>query len=93
MGGERGDSLIDRSTSLDEDDDGSGPLDGEHEVARIVLTEERKIALVVGPVDGLVDLGGGAVVDGDGEAFLCDVEGEVLAHDGEACEADARESG
>lgn len=90
--GEGGDGLVNGSAGLDEDNDGSGALDGEDEVAGAVLAEEGEIALVVGPIDGLVDLGGGAVVDGDGEAFLSDVEGEVLSHHGEAGQAYARQS-
>ncbi|KAL6227562.1 hypothetical protein ACLB2K_001519 [Fragaria x ananassa] len=83
-------SGLDGSANLDEDDDGSRALEREDEVFRGVLAGEREVALSGGAVDDLVDLGGGAVVDGNGGAFLGDVEGEVLAHDGKA---DAGECG
>lgn len=92
MLGEGGDGLVDGCAGLDEDDDRSRALEGEDEVAGVVLADEREGAFAVGPIYGLVDFGGGAVVDGDWEAFVGDVEGEVLAHDGEAGEADARSS-
>ena len=75
MVGESGDGLVDGGAGLDEDDNGSGPLEGEHEVAGVVLPEEREGALLAGPIYGLVDLGGCAVVDGDWEALFGDVEG------------------
>lgn len=36
------------------------------------------MAFVDGPIDGLIDFGGGPVIDRDEEAFLDDVKGEVL---------------
>lgn len=48
------------------------------EVFGVVLSGEGKVAFVDGPIDGLIDFGGGPIVDGDGEAFLSDVKGEVL---------------
>lgn len=92
VGGQGGDGLVDRSAGLDEDDDGSGALEREDEVFGGVLAGEGEVAFVDGPIDGLIDFGGGPVVDGDGEAFLGDVEGEVLAHNGEAGEAYAGQS-
>ncbi|WVZ22832.1 hypothetical protein V8G54_001376 [Vigna mungo] len=68
--GESGDGLVDGGAGLDEDDDGSGALDGEDEVTRGVLAREREGALVAGPIYGLVDFGGRTVVDGDWEALL-----------------------
>ena len=65
--------MIDRGAGLDEDDDGSGALDREDEVARSVVWGEREVAFGLGAVVGLVDFRSGAVVDGDWEAFLGDV--------------------
>ncbi|KAL6144054.1 hypothetical protein ACLB2K_054749 [Fragaria x ananassa] len=93
VGRQGGDGLVDGSVGLDEDDDGLGALEREDEVFGGVLAGEREVALGGSAMDGLVDLGGGAVVDGDGEAFLGDVEGEILAHDDKAGEADAGECG
>ena len=92
MGREGGDSLINRSSSFDEENNRSGPFDEEHKIERVVLAKQWEVPLVVGPFDGLVDLGGGAVIDRDCKPFLGDIEGEVLAHDGEACQAYAGQS-
>lgn len=72
--------MIDGGTGLDEDDYGSGSLEREHEIAWGVLADEGEVAFLLGSLYGFVDFGGGSVVDGDGEAFLGDVEGEILAH-------------
>ena len=71
--GEGGDGVVDWGAGLDEDDDGSGALEGENEVARGVLAREREGALVAGTIYGLVHFGGRAVVHGDREPLFCDV--------------------
>lgn len=68
-----GDCLINRSTGFDEDDNRSRPLERENKLAGAVLTGKREGAFTVGSIYGFIDFGGGAVVDGDREAFLSDV--------------------
>uniref|UniRef100_A0A0A0KUU0 Uncharacterized protein n=1 Tax=Cucumis sativus TaxID=3659 RepID=A0A0A0KUU0_CUCSA len=84
--------LIDGQTSLNEDDNRSRTLNRENKITRIVLTKKREITFVMGAIYSLINLGSGAIVNGNGEAFLSDVEGEVLAHDGQAGKAYARKS-
>lgn len=67
--------MIDRGSGLDQDDDGAWLLKGEDEIFGSVVAGERELAFAVGTIYSLVDFGGGAVEDGDGEAFLGDVEG------------------
>lgn len=93
VGDERVDGGVDGAPGLDEQHDGAGPGEGEDEAPRVAVAEHRERALGLGAGHGGVDLGGGAVVDGDREALLGDVEGEVLAHGGEPREADARRRG
>lgn len=75
VGGEGGDGLIDGGSGFDQDDDGAGLLKGEDEILGRVVAGERELAFAVGTIYRLVNFGGGAVEDGDGEAFLGDVEG------------------
>lgn len=65
--------MVNRSTGFDEDDNRSRPLEREHKVAGAVLAGEREGAFTVGAIYGFVDFGSGAIIDGDGEAFVGDV--------------------
>lgn len=57
-------------------------------IHRVMVAKEGKENTINVTSDGLVSLGGGAVVDGDWEDSLGDVDSEVLAHDGERHEVD-----
>jgi len=81
-----------RRARLDEDDDAPRLLEGAHKVLELVVAPQRTrivAQLLARTCNALVGLVGGTVVHGDVEALGGDVECEVLAHDGEACEADA----
>nr|CAB3489801.1 unnamed protein product [Digitaria exilis] len=93
VGDEGLDGGVDGASRLDEEHDGAGASEGEHEPSRVAVAQHRERALVARADERGVHLGGGAVVDGDREALLGDVEREVLAHGGEAGEPDARGRG
>jgi len=90
VGGEGLDGGVDGGARLDEEHDGARAGEGEHEAARVAVAQHRQRALVPRAGERGVHLGGGAVVDGDREPLLGDVESQVLAHGGEAREPDAR---
>ena len=71
---------------LDHHHDLARPLERRDELLRRVRADE--LLPLPAAVDELVHLGGGAVEDGDGVAAGLHVEDEVLAHDGEADQAD-----
>lgn len=84
MLGKRGDGLVNRGSSLDKDDNRSGSLQREDEITRGVMAGEWELAFQVSPVECLVNLGCGTIVDGDRETLFGYVKGEVLAHDGQS---------
>ena len=63
-----------------------GRLEQADEFFNGVRADDLRALGLVG--DEVVDLGDGAVEDGDLEAVVVHVEDEVLAHDGQADEAD-----
>ena len=80
------DELVDRRAGLDHHHDLARPLErGDQLLERVAADELLALAAAV---DELVDLGGGAVEDGDGVAAALHVEDEVLAHHGQADQAD-----
>ena len=65
----------------------------EDKVAQGVLAGDWEVSFDGGPFQGFDDFGCCSVIDRDQEAFLGDVQGEVLAHCGNNGEADSGQSG
>ena len=80
------DQLIHRLPRLDHHHDLAGRLDGFDQLFEGVAADE---VLALGPaVDEVVHLLGGAIENRDVIAAAFDIEGEVLAHDGETDETE-----
>jgi hypothetical protein len=83
------DRVVHRLAGHHEDDDGARLCDGVDKLLHVLEAHDGQVALLLGARDGVVDLGRRAVAHGDLDlGVLRDVEREVLAHDGEAVEAD-----
>ena len=91
--GEGSDCLINVSSGFDEDDEGSRALEREDEVVWGVLAGYWEVSFDGDAIQGFIYFGCGSFVDRDWEAFLGNVQGEVLAHYGETGEADSGQNG
>mmetsp|Transcript_3825 Transcript_3825/g.8257 ORF Transcript_3825/g.8257 Transcript_3825/m.8257 type:complete len:521 (+) Transcript_3825:110-1672(+) len=85
------DAGINGGTSLHEEHNLTGLGEGVDELLGVLVALEVGgvgAELLLSARDALINLRGGAVAHGDGEALLGNVEGEVLAHDGQAVESE-----
>jgi hypothetical protein len=80
------DHLVDGVAGLDHEHDAAGALEQAGELLDGVRADDLGSLGFVG--DEVVDLGDGAVEDGDLESVVVHVEDKVLSHDGKADEAD-----
>ena len=80
------DHLVDGVAGLDHEHDAAGALEQAGKLFDGVRADDLGALGFVG--DEVIDLGDGAVEDGDLESVVVHVEDEVLSHDGKADEAD-----
>ena len=80
------DHLVDGVAGLDHEHDAARALEQAGELFDRVRADDLRALGFVG--DEVVDLGDGAVEDGDLESVVVHVEDEVLSHDGKADQAD-----